>query len=172
LFRCVSTTLSLLGSVFDRNGTGTIPAAEFLSFSKVLGEPFTEKEREFCVHVCSVRYWGIFKSLLLLSYTNSHFESPYFTFHLSFSVASLSVHNKSGYIYYEGACTEFYFSFCLVDQFCVTLLSSASDLNTLSLSTLLHSFIHSFAFLSFPAELIKVIRGKPIAKPAPAKGKK
>ncbi len=46
----------LLCSVFDRNGTGTIPAAEFLSFSKVLGEPFTEKERESCVHVCFVRY--------------------------------------------------------------------------------------------------------------------
>ncbi len=52
----VPTTLSLLLSVFDRNGTGTIPAAEFLSFSKVLGEPFTEKERESCVHVCFVRY--------------------------------------------------------------------------------------------------------------------
>jgi hypothetical protein len=54
----------------------------------------------------------------------------------------------------------------------VLLSSSVFELNTFSLSTLLQSFVHSSAFLSFHAELIKVIRGKPIAKPAPAKGKK
>jgi hypothetical protein len=33
--------------VFDRTGTGSIPATEFLAFSKILGEPFTEAERTY-----------------------------------------------------------------------------------------------------------------------------
>ena len=32
-------------SVFDRQGTGYIPAREFCTFGKILGEPFSEKER-------------------------------------------------------------------------------------------------------------------------------
>lgn len=38
-------------SVFDRTGTGVIPAREFSTFSRILGEPLSEAESMYYIHV-------------------------------------------------------------------------------------------------------------------------